>query len=141
VQLYRCFGSQSSEFCLHNLLCCFSMSNTIGKRIFSYRFSPETFGYTLVWLNWAMTTSFQSLPSHRSRLSFNFIRSYITSTLGIVSLNNRRISQSIIKVGVPSELLCNSLKDHRLVTHFSNEIIKVADTNMSLYRYMILLIK
>jgi hypothetical protein len=43
--------SQSSEFCRHNPLCCFSTSNTKGKRIFRYRLSPETFGYTLVPLN------------------------------------------------------------------------------------------
>jgi len=40
--------SQSSEFCRHNPLCCFSTSNTKGKIIFSYRLSPESFGYTLV---------------------------------------------------------------------------------------------
>jgi len=40
--------SQSSEFCCHNPLCSFSTSNTKGKRIFRYRLSPETFGYTLV---------------------------------------------------------------------------------------------
>jgi hypothetical protein len=45
---YRYFVSQSSEFCRHNTLCCFSTSNTKSKRIFHYRFSPETFGYTLV---------------------------------------------------------------------------------------------
>jgi len=28
--------SQSSEFCCHNPLCCFSTSNTKGKRIFHY---------------------------------------------------------------------------------------------------------
>jgi hypothetical protein len=47
VQLYRYFVSQSSEFCLHNPLYCFSTSNTKGKRIFRYCLSPETFGYTL----------------------------------------------------------------------------------------------
>jgi len=40
--------SQSSEFCCHNPLCCFSTSNTKGKRIFHYRISLETFGYALV---------------------------------------------------------------------------------------------
>jgi hypothetical protein len=48
VQLYRYYVSQSSEFYLHNSLCCFSTSNTKGKRIFRYRLSSETFGYTLV---------------------------------------------------------------------------------------------
>jgi hypothetical protein len=49
VQSYRYFVSHSSEFCRHNPLCCFSTSNTKGKRIFLYRLSPETFGYTLVY--------------------------------------------------------------------------------------------
>jgi hypothetical protein len=48
VQLCRYFVSWSSEFCRHNPLCCFSTSNTKGKRIFRYRFSPETFGHTPV---------------------------------------------------------------------------------------------
>jgi hypothetical protein len=48
VQLYRYFVSQSSEFCRHNLLCCFSTSFYCCKRIFRYKLSPETFGYTLV---------------------------------------------------------------------------------------------
>jgi hypothetical protein len=48
VQLYHYFVSQSSEFCRHNPLCCFSTSNTKDKHIFRYRFSPETSEYTLV---------------------------------------------------------------------------------------------
>jgi len=48
VQLYRYFVSQSSEFCCHNHLCCFSTYNIKGKRIFRYRLSPENFGYNLV---------------------------------------------------------------------------------------------
>jgi hypothetical protein len=48
VQLYRYFVSQSSEFCRHNPLCCFSTSDTKGTCIFSYRLSPKTFGCTLV---------------------------------------------------------------------------------------------
>jgi hypothetical protein len=43
------FVSQSSEFCRHNLLCCLSVTNTKGKRIFRYRLSPETFGGIVVW--------------------------------------------------------------------------------------------
>jgi hypothetical protein len=49
VQLYRYFVSQCSEFCHHNPLCCFSTSVYCCKRIFSYRLSPETFGYTLLY--------------------------------------------------------------------------------------------
>jgi len=45
MQLYRYFVSQSSEFCRHNPLCCFSASVCC---LFRYRLSPETFGYTLV---------------------------------------------------------------------------------------------
>jgi hypothetical protein len=45
---YRYFMSQSSEFCSHNPLCCFSTSNTKGKRIFLYRLSPETRFYECV---------------------------------------------------------------------------------------------
>jgi hypothetical protein len=45
MQLYRYFVSQSSEFCRHNPLCCFSTSVCC---LFRYRLSPETFGYTLV---------------------------------------------------------------------------------------------
>jgi hypothetical protein len=47
VQLYRCFVSQSSEFCRHNPLCCFSTS--VCCCWFRYRLSPETFGYSLVY--------------------------------------------------------------------------------------------
>jgi hypothetical protein len=45
VQLYRYFVSQSSEFCRHNPLCCFSTS--VYCCLFRYRPSPETFGHTL----------------------------------------------------------------------------------------------
>jgi len=41
-------------------LCCLSTSNTKGKRIFIYRLSPETFGYTLVQglsVTWRMDTN------------------------------------------------------------------------------------
>jgi hypothetical protein len=59
VQSYRYFVSHSSEFCHRNPLCCFSVSNTKGKYIFCYGLSPETFGYTLVFVAeevvWAST--------------------------------------------------------------------------------------
>jgi hypothetical protein len=48
MQLYRYFMSQSSEFCRHNPLCRFSTTVYCCKRIFRYRLSPETFGYTPV---------------------------------------------------------------------------------------------
>jgi hypothetical protein len=48
IQLYRNFVSQYSEFCRHNPLCCFSTSVYFCKRIFCYRLSLETFGYTLI---------------------------------------------------------------------------------------------
>jgi hypothetical protein len=46
VQLYRYYMSQSSEFCRHNTLCCFSTS--VYCCLFRYRLSPETFGYTIL---------------------------------------------------------------------------------------------
>jgi hypothetical protein len=42
------FMSQSSEFYHHSPLCCFSTSVYFCKRIFRYRLSPETFGYSLI---------------------------------------------------------------------------------------------
>jgi hypothetical protein len=47
MQLYRYCVSQSSEFCRHNHLCCFSTS-VYCCCLFRYRLSPETFGHTLV---------------------------------------------------------------------------------------------
>jgi hypothetical protein len=44
--LYRYFVSQSSEFCRHNSLCCFSTS--VYCCLFRNRLSPDTFGYTIV---------------------------------------------------------------------------------------------
>jgi hypothetical protein len=50
VQLYRYFVSQSSEFCHHNPLCCFStrVYCCCCCCLFRYRVSSETFGYTIV---------------------------------------------------------------------------------------------
>jgi len=42
VSLFR----KSSEFCRHSPLSCFSTSVYFCKRIFHYRLSPETFGYS-----------------------------------------------------------------------------------------------
>jgi len=46
VQLCRYSVNQSSEFCCHKPLCCFSTS--VCCYLFRYWLSPETFGYTLV---------------------------------------------------------------------------------------------
>jgi len=67
VQLYCYFVSESSEFCRHNPLCCFSTSNTKGERIFRYRLSPETFGYTLVAFNTVINLCTYSHKRHTSR--------------------------------------------------------------------------
>jgi hypothetical protein len=40
----------NSEFCRHNPLCCLSTSGCCCC-LFRYRFSPETFGYTLVYIH------------------------------------------------------------------------------------------
>jgi hypothetical protein len=50
VQLYRYFVSQSNEFCRHNALCCFSTSVHYCCCLFRYGPSPETFGYSLVFV-------------------------------------------------------------------------------------------
>jgi hypothetical protein len=42
------FVSQSSEFCHHNPLCRFSTGVYCCKRIFRYRLSSKTIGYTFV---------------------------------------------------------------------------------------------
>jgi hypothetical protein len=44
----RSFVSQSSEFCRHKPLCCFSTS-VYCCCLFRYGLSPETFGYTPVY--------------------------------------------------------------------------------------------
>jgi hypothetical protein len=51
LQLYRYFVSQTSEFCRHNTLCCFSTSVCCCCCccLFRYLLSPETFGYTIVY--------------------------------------------------------------------------------------------
>jgi len=46
--LYRYFMSQSSQYCRHNPLCCFSTSVYCCSCWFRYRLSPETSGYTPV---------------------------------------------------------------------------------------------
>jgi hypothetical protein len=47
--------SQSSEFCHYNPLCCFSKSVYC---LFCYQLSPETFGYTLVFVSIVVHTCF-----------------------------------------------------------------------------------
>jgi hypothetical protein len=47
MQLYRYFVSQSSKFCRHNTLCCFS--TRVSCCSFRHRLCPETFRYTLVY--------------------------------------------------------------------------------------------
>jgi hypothetical protein len=49
MQLYLYFMSQSNEFCRYNPLCCFSTS--VYCCLFRYRHSPETFGYTVIYLH------------------------------------------------------------------------------------------
>jgi hypothetical protein len=56
MQLYLYFVSQSSEFCCHDPLCCFSTS-AYYCCLFRYRLSPETFGYTLVYYFHAIVTA------------------------------------------------------------------------------------
>jgi hypothetical protein len=60
VQLYCYFMSQSSVFCRHNPLCCFSTSVYYCKPIFHYRLSPETFSYALVFGDWRYSSTHSS---------------------------------------------------------------------------------
>jgi hypothetical protein len=73
VQLYRYFVSQSSEFCHHNPLCCFSTS--VYCCLFRYQLSPETFGYT-PYVNFAASSNASDLYSggtrSDSRLGYQF---------------------------------------------------------------------
>jgi hypothetical protein len=69
--------SQSSESCRHNPLCCFSTSVYFCKRIFRYRLSPETFGYTLVpYLHYSLSlyhllTMFVQFSDYRHILKYS----------------------------------------------------------------------
>jgi len=84
MQLYHCFVSQSSEFCRHNPLCCFSTS------VYYYYYyhhhhhhhhhhclfrwlSPGTFGYTLVWTSYGFSSE-----SPRSLCKNTSIKTYGT---------------------------------------------------------------
>jgi hypothetical protein len=49
LQFYRYSVNQSSEFCRHNLLCCFLTSVYCCTPTFRYQLSLETFGYTLIY--------------------------------------------------------------------------------------------
>jgi hypothetical protein len=48
MQLHIYIVSESSEFFRYNPLCCFSTTVHCSKRVYLYRLSPGTFGYTLV---------------------------------------------------------------------------------------------
>jgi hypothetical protein len=71
------------SFCCRNPSCCFSTSVYCCKRIFRYRLSPETFGYTLVF--WIFTVglggvgiglvSFKLFPSIRHNIWFRIATS------------------------------------------------------------------
>jgi hypothetical protein len=68
VQLYRYFVSQSSEYWRHKPFRCFSTSVYCCKRIFCYRLSPETFGYTLVYM-FTVYKCIYKVPKQRNDLS------------------------------------------------------------------------
>jgi hypothetical protein len=98
MQLCRYFVTQSSEFCRHNHLCCFSTSVYCCKRIFRYRLSPETFGYTLVHDNFHSKFSFVFIrlnipssdswaPSHRPHVSGSW-RTRIPYALHLLATHN-----------------------------------------------------
>jgi hypothetical protein len=78
VQLYRYFVSQSSEFCCHKPLCCFSTS-VYFYCLFRYRLSPENFGCTLVQLTRTNSTEHSPCCGASSRpISQEILRLYET---------------------------------------------------------------
>jgi hypothetical protein len=82
VQLCRYFVTQSSEFCRHKPLCCFSTS-VYCCCLLRYRLSPETFLYTLVlllcqhyynlqWDNAGWAYTLQTTSQEHSQLAVTF---------------------------------------------------------------------
>jgi hypothetical protein len=87
VQLYRYFVSQSSEFCRHNPLCCFSTS--VYCCLFRYRLSPETFGYTLVIMDDAEKSIRNSARRSDTKGAWRWVCLVRTSDGTLPTLNTR----------------------------------------------------
>jgi hypothetical protein len=86
------FLSQSSEFCCHNPLCCFSTSVYCCYRcLFRYRLSPETFEYTLVILTYLLTYLLTYSLTH-SLLGAGYLKRWLSlsSSKNILSYGTRR---------------------------------------------------
>jgi len=66
------FLSQSSKFCRHNPLCCFSSSVCFCCFLFRYRLSPETFDYTLVVLHTRAVSVFNIHYTVFTRVAYQF---------------------------------------------------------------------
>jgi hypothetical protein len=93
MQLCRYFLSQSSEFCCHNPLCCFSTSVYCCKRTLRYRLSPETFGYTLVCGNQCSQAEYScpqdsNWPPQRLVLAFAWWSIWQATGFSLPTVNN-----------------------------------------------------
>jgi hypothetical protein len=93
VQLYRYFVSQSNEFCCHNPLCCFL--TIVCGCIFSYRLSPETFGYTLV-------ASYANTQIDLAKFALCLIKYYAMKTHPVF---NRRHEETWVSGGIAPRIL------------------------------------
>jgi hypothetical protein len=88
-------------FCRHNPLRCFSTSVYCCKRIFRYRLSPETFGYTLVlYQNYATHCSLPEV-----HLTYTTIRNFSLNFLLSAKHTEhtpRRRSMTPVKLLIPN---------------------------------------
>jgi hypothetical protein len=82
--------SQSSEFCRHNTLCCFSTSVYCCKRIFRHQLSPETFGYTLEWGAEKSHKQIQDTRSSNGYLMNSDHKCYTGSTRSNISMLTKK---------------------------------------------------
>jgi hypothetical protein len=98
------FLSQSSEFCRHNPLCCFSTSIYCCTHIFHYRISPDTFGYTLV----SIHITFWSLRPYQSFLFVCHVAFHLPTCFLLKACGYKCIHHSVITYPALSIMIvCN----------------------------------
>jgi hypothetical protein len=103
MQLYRYFVSQSSEFCRHNPLRCFSTSVNCSCCLFIYRLSPETFGHTLV--NWGKEVSVSLTPILYTSRTLFYAPTSLFRTPYVNFNENSRLALRVVFVHVISSLV------------------------------------
>jgi hypothetical protein len=131
MQSYRYFVSQSSEFCRHNPLCCFSM-NVYCCYLFRYRLSPETFGYTFVLGEWkynskhSLTSPLDGGEWTASRPGGFTSRERAPSTHWIGGLVGSRASLNLVRKRKLPSSRWESNSDHPIVQPVSQRTTKLA---------------